>query len=52
MQSITDLQAYEMIGAGALVGCILLFGLLPALWIELSTATIDRMLLVIGERLP
>ena len=52
MQSIADLQAYEMIGAGALVGCILLFGLLPALWIELSTATIDRMLLVIGERLP
>lgn len=52
MQTIADLRPLEMMSAGVLVGSIVVFGLLPAPWIELSTATIDRMLLVIGERLP
>lgn len=52
MQSITDLRPLELMSSGILVGAILLFGLLPTPWIELSTATVQRMLVVIGERLP
>jgi len=52
MQAITDLKALEMLTAGVLVAAIVLFGLLPHPWIALSTATIQRMQLVIGERLP
>ncbi|MCK9607006.1 MAG: NADH-quinone oxidoreductase subunit M [Methylomonas sp.] len=52
MQRIADLKPVEMMASGLLVGCIVLFGLLPAPLIELSTATVSRMMVVIGERLP
>ncbi|MGZ4998948.1 MAG: complex I subunit 4 family protein [Methylomonas sp.] len=51
MQQIADLGPLELMASGVLVGGIVLFGLLPAPLIELSTATIGRMLVVIGERL-
>lgn len=52
MQSIADLRPLEMMASGILVAGIVLFGLLPGPLIELSTATVARMLSVIGERLP
>lgn len=52
MQSIADLQPLELMASGILVAGIVLFGLLPGPLIELSTSTVDRMLSVIGERLP
>lgn len=52
MQSIADLKPVEMMASGLLVAGIVLFGLLPAPLIELSTATVGRMMAVIGERLP
>ncbi|MGZ4958100.1 MAG: complex I subunit 4 family protein [Methylomonas sp.] len=51
MQQIADLGPLELMASGVLVGGIVLFGLLPAPLIELSTATVGRMLVVIGERL-
>jgi len=52
MQQIADLKPVELMASGILVGGIVLFGLLPAPLIELSAATVERMLAVIGERLP
>ncbi|MCQ8102710.1 NADH-quinone oxidoreductase subunit M [Methylomonas sp. SURF-2] len=52
MQTVADLQPLELMASGVLVAGIVLFGLLPGPLIELSTSTIDRMLLTIGERLP
>lgn len=52
MQFIADLKPLELLVSGVLVGCIVLFGLLPAPLIELSTSTVGRMMRVIGERLP
>lgn len=52
MQSIADLKPLELLSSSVLVGGIVLFGLLPAPLIELSTTTINTMLTVIGERLP
>ncbi len=52
MQAIADLKPLELLSSGVLVGGIVLFGLLPAPLIELSTATVSTMLTVIGERLP
>ena len=52
MQAIADLKPLELMASGILVAGIVLFGLVPEPLIELSTSTVDRMLLVIGERLP
>ena len=52
MRHIADLKPLELMSSGILVGGIVLFGLLPAPLIELSTATVGKMLMVIGERLP
>lgn len=52
MQAIADLKPLELLSSGILVGGIVLFGLLPAPLIRLSTATVDKMLAVIVERLP
>lgn len=52
MQAIADLKPLELMASGILVAGIVLFGLLPGPLIELSTATVERMLSVIGERLP
>ena len=52
MQRISDLKPVELMASGILVIGIVWFGLLPAPLIELSTATVGRMMTVIGERLP
>ncbi|OAI18842.1 MULTISPECIES: complex I subunit 4 family protein [Methylomonas] len=52
MREIADLRPVEMLASGVLVGGIVALGLLPAPLIELSSVTVDRMLAVIGERLP
>lgn len=52
MREIADLKPLELVSSGILVGGIVLFGLLPAPLIDLSTATVGKMLAVIGERLP
>ncbi|QPK62219.1 NADH-quinone oxidoreductase subunit M [Methylomonas sp. LL1] len=52
MQRISDLKPVELMASGILVIGIVWFGLLPAPLIELSTATVGRMMAVIGERLP
>jgi NADH-quinone oxidoreductase subunit M len=52
MRDIADLKSLELMASGVLVGGIVLFGLLPAPLIELSTATVGKMLAVMGERLP
>jgi NADH-quinone oxidoreductase subunit M len=51
MQSITDLNTPEFLAAGALVGGIVLFGLLPAPLIELSAATITQIHNQVSQRL-
>ncbi|MDD5578801.1 MAG: NADH-quinone oxidoreductase subunit M [Methylobacter sp.] len=43
MQTIEDLRPPELLAAGILVGGIVLFGLLPAALIDLSSATITQM---------
>jgi NADH-quinone oxidoreductase subunit M len=43
LQHIADLRPYELIAAGILVSGILLFGLLPAPLIELSSSTISTL---------
>jgi len=52
MRDIADLKSLELMASGVLVGGIVLFGLLPAPLIDLSTATVGKMLAVMGERLP
>lgn len=52
MQQIADLKPVELMASGVLVGGIVLFGLLPSPLIELSTATVGKMLAVMGGRLP
>lgn len=52
MRHIADLKPLELMSSGILVAGIVLFGLLPAPLIELSTATVGKMLTTIGERLP
>ncbi len=49
---IADLKPHELMASGILVGGIVLFGLLPASLIDLSSVTVDKMVAVIGERLP
>jgi len=51
MQQIPDLKPAELVASGVLVTSIVLFGLLPAPLIALSSETVGRMLRVIGERL-
>lgn len=51
MREIPDLKSVELMASGALVAGIVIFGLLPAPLIDLSSATVGRMLRVIGERL-
>ena len=51
MQSIADLNTPEFLAAGALVGGIVLFGLLPAPLIELSAATITQIHNQVSQRL-
>ena len=51
MQSVPDLKPVELLMSGVLVGSIVLFGILPASLIELSSETVSRMLRVIAERL-
>ncbi len=51
MRDIADLTPPELAASAVLVGCIVVFGLLPAPLIELSAASVGRMLAVIGERL-
>jgi NADH-quinone oxidoreductase subunit M len=48
MQQIEDLRPSELIAAGILVAGIVVFGLLPAPLIELSTATLFQMNSVIN----
>ncbi|MGZ8162333.1 MAG: complex I subunit 4 family protein [Methylobacter sp.] len=43
MQQIEDLKSPELLAAGILVAGIILFGLLPAILIDLSSATITQM---------
>jgi len=52
MREIADLKSLELMASGVLVGGIVLFGLLPAPLIDLSMATVGKMLAVMGERLP
>jgi NADH-quinone oxidoreductase subunit M len=52
MQQIPDLNRVELMAVGILVVGIVLFGLLPTPLIDLSDATVNRMMLLIGERLP
>lgn len=52
MQQIPDLKPVELMASGVLVAGIVLFGLLPAPLIALSSETVAGMLNVIGERLP
>ncbi|MDD1621706.1 MAG: NADH-quinone oxidoreductase subunit M [Methylococcaceae bacterium] len=52
MQHIADLRPVELLASGVLVGGIVMFGFLPGPLIELSTATVGRMFVLIGERLP
>lgn len=52
MQSIPDLRPVEWMASGVLVAGCLLFGLLPQPLIDLSSATVEHMMGVIGERLP
>jgi NADH-quinone oxidoreductase subunit M len=51
MQQIPDLNQVELMAVGVLVVGIVLFGLLPAPLIDLSGATVNRMMMIIGERL-
>lgn len=51
MQQIQDLRTPEMLAAGLLVACIVLFGLLPALLTDLSSATISQMSSLINQRI-
>ncbi len=46
-----DLQPVEMVASGILVAGVVLFGLLPAPLIELSSVTVGNMLVLISERL-
>jgi NADH-quinone oxidoreductase subunit M len=51
MQQIQDLRTPEILAAGLLVAGILLFGLLPALLTDLSSATIAQMSSLINQRI-
>lgn len=51
MRDVADLTPPELAASAVLVGGIVVFGLLPAPLIELSAASVGRMLAVIGERL-
>jgi NADH-quinone oxidoreductase subunit M len=50
MQQIQDLRTSEILAAGLLVAGIVLFGLLPALLTDLSSATITQMSSLINQR--
>ena len=51
MRQVTDLKPIELTASGLLVSSIVLFGLLPAPLIELSSKTVGRMISIIGESL-
>ncbi|TFH12505.1 MAG: NADH-quinone oxidoreductase subunit M [Nitrosomonadales bacterium] len=51
MQQIQDLKTPEILAAGLLVAGIVLFGLLPALLTDLSSATIVQMSSLINQRI-
>jgi NADH-quinone oxidoreductase subunit M len=51
MQQIQDLRTPEILAAGLLVAGIVLFGLLPALLTDLSSATIAQMSSLINQRI-
>jgi NADH-quinone oxidoreductase subunit M len=51
MQQIQDLRTPEILAAGLLVAGIVLFGLLPALLTDLSSATIAQMSNLINQRI-
>jgi NADH-quinone oxidoreductase subunit M len=51
MQHLKDLKAPELLAAGTLVTGIVLFGLLPAPIIDLSTATIGQINSIISQRI-
>lgn len=51
MQQLEDLRTPELCAASVLVAGILLFGLWPSPLIELSTATIRHMHILIGHSL-
>jgi NADH-quinone oxidoreductase subunit M len=51
MQQLEDLRAPELLAAGILVSGIVIFGLFPALLLDLSAATVRQMNAVISERI-
>ena len=51
MQDIADLNTPELLAAGLLVSCIIIFGLMPAPLIDLSAATITQINTQISQRL-